>query len=57
VATFKVEEGGGTAVVRRAPAPVAVPVARKGTAVVKAAPAKAPVAKPQSDDDGEWEEF
>ncbi|MBI5439552.1 MAG: hypothetical protein HY936_11530, partial [Nitrosomonadales bacterium] len=64
VATFKMTEGsGGTAIVRRAPAPVARQVAapaRKGTAVAKA-PAKAlpkPKAKPQGNsDDGEWEEF
>jgi methyl-accepting chemotaxis protein len=60
VATFKVEEGaGGTAAARRLPAPAQAP-ARKGTALAKAAPGKAvakPRAKPQPDDDGEWEEF
>ncbi len=65
VATFRVDDKGGTAVaVRREQAPVAhaeqrAP-ARKGTAVAKTpakAPAAKPKAKPQSDDDGEWEEF
>jgi methyl-accepting chemotaxis protein len=60
VATFKVEEGaGGTAAARRLPAPAQAP-ARKGTALAKAVPGKAaakPRAKPQPDDDGEWEEF
>jgi methyl-accepting chemotaxis protein len=61
VATFKVDEGaGGAAAARRLPAPAQTP-ARKGTALAKAAPAKTPVAKPkarpQADDDGEWEEF
>ncbi|MFZ2300416.1 MAG: hypothetical protein WAW10_00940, partial [Gallionella sp.] len=71
VATFKVDDKGGTALVRRETAPVARAPAHhaaparpapihKGAAVAKA-PAKAPAAKPkgkpQSDDDGEWEEF
>ena len=62
VATFKVEEApAGAAVVRRAPAQQIAPArkpaasgkpgASKGTAVAK------PKARPQADDDGEWEEF
>ena len=64
VATFKVDEGSGsTAIARRAPAParhiaparklaaLGKPGAGRGTAVAK------PKAKPQQDDDGEWEEF
>ncbi len=56
VATFRVEEG-GAAVTHRLPVPAPV---RKGTAVVKAAPGKQvakPKARPQPDDDDEWEEF
>ncbi|HEX5338492.1 MAG TPA: methyl-accepting chemotaxis protein [Gallionella sp.] len=61
VGTFKVDDKGGTAGARRAPAPVAHPAA-----VRKPAPAKAvahPVAKsaasakPHANDDGDWEEF
>ncbi len=67
VGTFKMDShSSGTAVARRAPAPVArapqhAAPARKGTAVAKAAPGKAAPAKakPKSGDDGdgEWAEF
>ena len=70
VATFKMDgRATGTAVARRETAPAAhhaAPArpgapARKGTAVARVAPARSPApkprAKPQADDDGEWEEF
>ncbi|MHB0927218.1 MAG: methyl-accepting chemotaxis protein [Gallionellaceae bacterium] len=62
VATFKVEEGSGsTAIARRATAPARhIAPARKPVALGKPGASKAlakPKAKPQQDDDGEWEEF
>ena len=67
VGTFKMDSSStGTAVARRETAPVArapahhAAPARKGTAVARAAtkaPAAKPKAKPQADEDGEWEEF
>ena len=64
VATFKMDDKGGSALVRRettsvARAPAHRPApARKATAVAKAAPGKAPAAKPKGgDEDGEWAEF
>jgi len=64
VATFKVDEGSGsTAIARRAPAPARhIAPARKPAALGKPGVSKStaiakPKAKPQQDDDGEWEEF
>jgi len=64
VATFKVDEGSGsTAIARRAPAPARhIAPARKPAALGKPGASKStaiakPKAKPQQDDDGEWEEF
>ena len=62
VATFKVDEGSGsTAIARRATAPARhIAPARKPAALGKPGASKVlakPKAKPQQDDDGEWEEF
>ena len=63
VATFKVDEAGGTAVARRAPAAQPAAARKPAAVIAKSGPHKGTaVAKPQpqgkvSDVDGEWEEF
>ncbi|HEX5338891.1 MAG TPA: methyl-accepting chemotaxis protein, partial [Gallionella sp.] len=66
VGTFKVDDKGGTAVARRAPAQIAHAAAPRKPAPAKALPGKAAhpaagagtaVAKPQASEDGEWAEF